>query len=212
MAINRNNKIENHHIALIGASGMGKTTGISQLDAIKNAETLIAFDPMGDHDVTHYQNFDQFEQALIEALETRGKIRIGYNPTNNNRAELEKVAQKVWAIADGNMKVVFLMEELSTCLKASGALDGKIGELFSAGRSYNVQLILSAQRTATIPKDITGNCAYTYFFAQTNLVDAESTAKQASRTPHEVLGLQKGEYFLFQSGKPGTVKKRTKKP
>lgn len=212
MAVNRDNTITNRHKAFIGASGSGKTTGIKQDPDVVNADILIAYDPMGDHDVIHYQTFPAFHDAVLTRLKNGQRIRCGYNPTSNKKEELEKVSKLVWEISDGRLPIVCLMEELSTCLKSSGALDGKAGELFSAGRSYNVQLILSAQRTATIPKDITGNCANTYFFAQHNIVDAQGTGQMASRKPEEILQLKLGEYFHFQAGRPGTELKRTRKP
>lgn len=225
MAENFDNNLPNGHATFLGTSGAGKSTLIKQLPRYQQADILIAYDPLAEHDVRHFRNdFNGFKQAIIEGFKTGKRTRVGYVPPDLppggmspaqemawKLKQVEMVSQLVWVACDGRLPLLYLIEEAGDAINAAGGISGYTGTIIRKARKYGVDCWFSAQRSQNIPKDVTGNCSNKYLMKQDDMIDCKKSADIASATAQDILHLKPGEYYHVATNQP-TQKKRTRKP
>ena len=225
MAVHENNNLPNGHATFLGTSGSGKTTLIKQLPQYKKADILIAYDPLCEHDVTHFKDdYEGFYHALVNGFRSGQKTRIGYAPPDLpprgltpqqeqawRVAQVEQVSKLVWLVSDGRLPSLYLIEEAGDAINNAGGISGFTGSIMRKSRKFGVSAWFSAQRSQNIPKDVTGNCSNKFFMYQDEIIDAKKSAEFVGCDKADILSLEAGEYYHVQKGHQ-TEKKRTTKP
>lgn len=151
-----------HFVAIIGATGCGKSTELKRRLALKPRPRVLVWSPKEPLD--NYCGFFPGARLVRSATEVldvvgkagkRGKFALVFHPTLNRTKD--EAAFSLFckiALAAGNLTMV--VEELHSVTKPSSAPDGW-AKLNFMGRGYGVEVFGLSQRPASVDKAFMGS-------------------------------------------------------
>lgn len=143
-------------IAVMGASGSGKSTFIKRTLSKPKPARLMVWDPMGE-----YSAFGQVYSSMGALVDMLGKIGAGkfsvvFQPAANEKARAKQFDVFCGlAMALGNL--TFVAEELKFVTRP-GYAPIRWSAVTMTGRHKGLRVIGASQRPASIDKDFLGNC------------------------------------------------------
>lgn len=143
-------------IAVMGASGSGKSTFIKRALRKPKPARLMVWDPMGE-----YAEFGQVFSSLGGMVDMLGKVGAGkfsvvFQPSHHEKARAKQFDVFCGlAMALGNLTLV--AEELKFVTKP-GYAPLRWSAVTMTGRHKGLRVIGASQRPASIDKDFLGNC------------------------------------------------------
>jgi DNA helicase HerA-like ATPase len=153
MAINPNEDLENNHALAIGKSGSGKTWFIKNHPLVKKRGSRVVFwDPYESHDCHYSKSLTEFGRNFAGAIKSGKGFKIGL-AVNPSIESFENFCRMVWVAADGNKKLIVVVEELADVSKPSKATEFW-GQLTRVGRKYGLIVIPATQRPQEIDKTV----------------------------------------------------------
>jgi hypothetical protein len=175
-------------IALMGASGTGKTYCLKEMLSTQKPKRLLIIDPL--------DAFAEFATKVdtigaIE-LETRKKsFKIRYVPKKHMPIEQMDAIARI-AFETGNLW--FVIEELNKYTKANMA-SPNWADCTLRGRQFGMTIIGLSQRPAGVDKDFFGNCSYVRSGRIISTGDARAIADVLGVKKEEITGLKEYEYI-----------------
>lgn len=144
-------------VAILGARGCGKSTSVRQaLDTLK-PQRLAVWDTKREHGLEATSNLGQFIRSLKGA-----SWRVAFHPTIGDPKKLEQEFEFFCLAVYQARRCTAIVEELAFVTKPNRAPPGW-RTLLLLGRDENekggrVSVITTAQRPASVDKDLLGNC------------------------------------------------------
>lgn len=209
--INGNNKLNNHHVFIVGMSGSGKTSAAKKL-FIKSTDQVVGFDPYGDYRgklanrvVRSYDNLHDFAVALFAGRKTNQGFKIFYQPPVSKRTDnkdFDRFAKIVWAAGNGQHKkpLKCIFEEVAQHTDTIGKDKGYHGQIMRIGRKYGIHAINIFQRAQEVSKTIIDNCETACVLMQKTPDSAMYLQKKSGIPASTIDKLEPLEYVL-QEGK-----------
>jgi energy-coupling factor transporter ATP-binding protein EcfA2 len=215
MAKNRNNNLTNRHKIICGQSGSGKTTFVTQCQALKKAKRVLYWDPYHDHKCTkRFDNIKDFTRFLSGAI-GRGvgfKCALSVDaPPHEMCKLLEKFYDIAWLIADGTKDTYLIVEEIADGYDTIAKAKDRGGQVFRAGRSFGLIIYALTQSVSEVPKTVVKQCGTKVVFRHDDNNDMKRAADLAGHRTGDISGLQVGEYYIKSSGMINGELKRTRK-
>lgn len=161
MARNRNNRHSNRHTLVLGTSGSGKTRWLTKNREIADCARVVLWDPESDHRAIHCQTRAEFVRVLKAALQSGKKFRVAYEPQHVTPDEFNWWCGVVWAVLDGNMETVAIVEEIADVVMA-GSAPVNWGFMTRKGRKYGLRIFVVSQRPQQVDKTAVGQCPYKF--------------------------------------------------
>lgn len=202
------NQKQAHFVAIIGATGCGKTHELKRRLALKQRPRVLIWSPKEALD--NYTGFyrDTVKTSsiaevlrMVTAAGKSGGVRVVFVPTLNQKKDMAAfdVFCKI-ALAAGNLALI--VEELHSVTQASNAPDGWRKVNFM-GRGYGLDVFGLSQRPASVDKAFMGSLSFLHVGRLPHPPDQKAIA--------EVLNIERGEVALltgyqsiqkdFQTGK-----------
>ena len=154
----RSNKAE--IIAVIGASGSGKTSYVMREIKRRRPRRLLVWDRKGEFAAEGYadpvENLGEVARMLV-AAGRNGAFRIAYRP-NGGEIEMRKHFDLFCRMAFRVKSLVLIAEELADVTTATHAVQGW-REVTSQGRSEGLTVYGLTQQPASVDKHFFGNCS-----------------------------------------------------
>ena len=197
-------------IAIMGATGCGKTTYLKKCLAVKARKRTIIWSPKEaiDDYAALFPGSVLVSSAgeVLDVVRNAGKggFHLVYQPRLNRKVD-ESQFNVVCKIAMRARNVTFIADELHTVTKPSWAPDGW-SELVMMGRGYGTELFGMSQRPASMDKDFLGNCSEVWTGRLAYEDDAKTVAKTLRVTPGEILDLT-GYQFIHRNTLTGKTTK-----
>ena len=166
-------------IALMGASGTGKTYCLKQMLLDQKPKRLIIIDPL-DAFAEFATKVNTFEAIELETRKKTFKIR--YVPRNDKPLIMQMDAIARIAFETGNLW--FVIEELNKFTKSNSA-SPNWADCTLRGRQFGLTIIGLSQRPAGVDKDFFGNCSFVRSGRIISTGDARAIA--------DVLGVKKDD-------------------
>lgn len=197
-------------VAIMGATGCGKTTYLRKCLAAKARKRTIIWSPK--EPIDNYAELFPGSVVLRSAGEVlkvvkaagKGAFHIVFQPRLNRKVD-EGQFNAVCKIAMAARNVCMIADELHTVTKPSWAPDGW-SELIMMGRGYGTEVFGLSQRPASMDKDFLGNCSEVWTGRLAYEDDAKTVAKTLRTTPGEILDLT-GYKFIHRNTLTGKVTK-----
>ncbi|HEX8611943.1 MAG TPA: hypothetical protein VF800_11710 [Telluria sp.] len=196
--------------AVTGSSGGGKTTHARKLVMKKKHRRTIIWSPK--EGVDNYASWYPGSVICTTAAEVldivkgagkRGSFHIVFKPTLK-RAVDEKQFNVVCLIALHNGgKLLFLVDELHTVTKPTGAVDGW-SKLVMMGRGLGIEIWGLSQRPASMDKDFMGNASTLHTRRLSYPEDAKALARSLGIKQAEVSALH-GFMWIERNNLTGEV-------
>lgn len=204
----KGNQKQAHFVAIIGATGCGKTFELKRRLALKQRPRVLIWSPKEALD--NYTGFyrDTVKTSsiaevlrLVTAAGKSGGVRVVFVPTLNQKKDMSAfdVFCKI-ALAAGNLALI--VEELHSVTQASNAPDGWRKVNFM-GRGYGLDVFGLSQRPASVDKAFMGSLSFLYVGRLPHPPDQKAVS--------EILNIERGEVALltgyqsiqkdFQTGK-----------
>lgn len=176
-------------IALMGASGTGKTFYLKKMLSDENPKRLIIIDPL--------DAFEEFAKKVdsISSIEqeTRKKyFKIRYVPKKDKPLIIQMDAIARIAFETGNLW--FVIEELNKYTKANMA-SPNWADCSLRGRQFGLTIIGLSQRPAGVDKDFFGNCSFVRSGRIISTGDARAIADVLGVKKDDITGLKEYEYI-----------------
>jgi len=174
MPKNANESLDNKHAIYCGVSGSGKTQAMAQNPALKSkAIRGIFWDTHKSFKADHYNSIPEILKALKKAELKKGGYRIAYSGEKSPEA-FDSLCRLVWAVLDGNVPHVFVVDELASVASAIGKDTSPFGDILRETRKFNLAVLCSATSAAEIPKTAFKNCMTKIIGAQGSKSDAKT--------------------------------------
>lgn len=174
--INKNEALKNRHALFAGITGSGKTQAMAQSEHLKiKANQCIFWDTHGTFKAQQYNNIPELINALIKACNKGGGFRIAYTGRKSVKA-FNELCEAVAIILDGNKTTVLIVDEYASIADSIGKDKTPFGDLLRESRKFGLIILVSATRTAEIPKTIFTNCQTKVIGAQGSFSDAKTMA------------------------------------
>lgn len=208
MARNPNNRHENRHTLVLGTSGSGKTRWLTKNSVIAACKRVVLWDPEADHWALHCKTRAEFVRALRAALVSGKKFRVAYEPAEVNAAEFDWWCGVVWAVLDGDVDTIAVVEEIADVVKA-GSAPKNWGFLTRKSRKYGGILFVVSQRPQQVDKTTVGMCPYKFAGALETDLDRKAVGAVMSlsvdqlRTPGELN--EPGKKLFYWLKEPGAA-------
>lgn len=181
MAINENQKLDNHSRMFLGATRSGKSVALKQLIELSIKESkcparVILWDPDRDHKASkHITNWAEFVRTTNAALKSGKEYRLAWA---GSASRFNDWCDQVWDMLNGDHTIHIVIEELAD-VAGSGKATDSFGTLLRRAGKYNGRLMMVSQRPQEIPKT-----AYTQvddvIIAKVKPIDANYIAKSLS--------------------------------
>src|SRR3989338_361284 len=183
------NSRQAHFVAIIGATGCGKTTELKKrLNAKRRTRTLIWSPKESLDNYSAYYPGTISTRSVAEVLQVvkaagKGGFHVVFVPTLNQKKDMAAfdVFCKI-ALAAGNLTLV--VEELHSVTQASNAPDGwrKINFM---GRGFGVHVFGLSQRPASVDKAFMGSLSFIHVGRLPHPPDQKAVA--------EIIGIDRSE-------------------
>ena len=179
-------------VAIMGASGSGKTSELRRRLARRKRRRTIIWSPKEDIDDYAALYGGTVVTTAGEALALlkaagSGPVHIVFKP-RLVRAVDEAQFDAVCKMAMLARNVTFIADELHTVTKPSWAPDGW-RKLVMMGRGYGAEVFGLSQRPASVDKDFLGNVSVVHVRRLAYEADAKAVAAALAVQPREVLDL-----------------------
>lgn len=208
------NQQQAHFVAIIGATGCGKTTELKKrLAAKKRTRTLIWSPKEALDNYAKYYKGAVVTRSVSEVLDIvrkagkGGAFHVVFVPTLNQKKDMSAfdVFCKI-ALAAGNLTMV--VEELHSVTQASNAPDGwrKINFM---GRGYGVHVFGLSQRPASVDKAFMGSLSFLHVGRLPHPPDGKAVAEVMGIDRAEVAALT-GYQAIQKDFQTGKITRRTK--
>ncbi|MCY3670065.1 MAG: type IV secretion system DNA-binding domain-containing protein [Alphaproteobacteria bacterium] len=163
-------------VAVVGATGSGKTTLVRQL--LERAQRVVAYDPKG-----------LGEHGLPAGDAATGeRVAVLRDPTTEPDAEVDAVCREVWA--RGNVLLV-----LDDAMVLSGTKPPHwLQVVVTMGRSRGIGVLSVVQRPRTVPRILLTEAEHVIAFRVRHPDDAELLARLASRRLAAAAALPRYDY------------------
>jgi hypothetical protein len=190
-----------HVVAVMGATGSGKSAWIKQQLAALQPDRLLVFDPDGEY--SHLARPVPTLRELVQgsALPT---FRLAFQPTYDNKLAVRQF-KAFCQIAWHRLPCTVVVEELSELVRANGA-PAPWARLVKRGRKHGATVYAAAQRPAEIDKTFWSN-ATVIRAGSLAFDDDHATMARALNVPRErVAALGKLEFLeLDRNSSKGVV-------
>ncbi|WCE29964.1 hypothetical protein [Vibrio sp. SCSIO 43137] len=163
--VNSNASLNAKHTIYLAGTGGGKTSAVYHMDLIPKGAQVVIFDPyqgyankmLKGQKVHGVKTRVAFVKALVIARRTGKPFKLAYIPAMGAcEDELEFFSAVVWSVGNGKAAELHtVIEELASCVEASGKLRGKAGELLRGGRQFGLVIHTLFQKAQEVPKTVT---------------------------------------------------------
>jgi ABC-type cobalamin/Fe3+-siderophores transport system ATPase subunit len=189
-------------VAIMGATGCGKTTYLRKCLAARKRKRTIVWSPKEPIDgyAELYQGSVVVRSVgdVLAAAKAAGKgeFHLVFFPRLNRKVD-EAQFGAVCKIAMAARNVTMIVDELHTVTRPNAAPDGW-SELVMMGRGYGAEVFGLSQRPASMDKDFLGNCSEVWTGRLAYEDDAKTVAKTLRVSPAEILNLT-GYSFIHRN-------------
>lgn len=194
--------LEAEIVAVMGATGAGKSLYIKGRIKREKPARLLIFDPEGE-----YEGFGREVSSMGDLVKLLKKVGAGpfrfvFRPADD-LAAAKKQFDLFCSIAFAAKNLWLIAEELKFWTSPSYAPPGW-SKVNLRGRKHGLTVIGASQRPASIDKDFLGNATLVRAGRMNYEEDARAVAKVLGVAPDEIMGLQPLEYIERRPPQPAT--------
>lgn len=194
-------------VAVIGASGSGKSSYVKQL--LKAHRRVVIFDPMDEYKREGAARVRSVEEARQIMRDSFGRFALAYVPPAggearalNRLSHLCIAAQAPWKGKPKGPELCMVVEEMNSSFPVHGA-EGKapaFAEICSRGRHSHIHVIGVTQRFAEVSTRFRGNLTECVVFRQQGPNDIRAAIDATGASRDQITALKNLQYLRSVAG------------